>query len=423
LRYDGIVARRDSHGDVAILGRRIGLVVAVLLGAVLLLALSPAARGQPVEGAVDYDPAGAPYAAGELIVTYEEEAPLGAFGSLAEEARGEIEGHLPAIDARLLEFPGVKGERSREVRERDLARIKVNLQRDSAVESVDYNYLRTLSFTPNDPRFDEQWGLIKAAFEIAWSRTRGKGVRIAVVDSGAAVRHPDLRRKIALTRDFKHNDSSVEDRAGHGTHVAGTVAAMTENGTGVAGGCPACKLIIAKVFDPDQGFDFAIARGITWSADSGAKVINCSFIGPGDSRALKDAIDHATSKGAVVVAAAGNGDTNKPKYPAAYPGVIAVAATNREDQRTSFSNYGDWVDVAAPGVGILSTVPGGYRSFNGTSVAAPHVSALAGLLAAQGRGPLAIRDRILQTALDLGPKGSDPYYGHGRIRADLATRR
>ena len=423
MRYDGIVAKPDSDRHVAILGRQIGLVFAALLGAVVLLVLSPAARGQPVEAAVDHDPAGAPYAAGELIVTYEEEAPIDAVGSLAEEARGEIKGNLPAIDARLLKFPGVKGERSREVRERDLARIKENLERDPAVESVDYNYLRTLSFTPNDPRFDQQWGLIKAGFEDAWSRTRGRGVRIAVVDSGAAVRHPDLRRKIALTRDFKHNDSSVEDRAGHGTHVAGTVAAMTDNGTGVAGGCPACKLIIAKVFDPDRGYDFAIARGITWSADSGAKVLNCSFTGPGDSQALKDAIIYATSKGAVVVAAAGNGDTNKPKYPAAYPGVIAVAATNQEDRRTFFSNYGSWVDVAAPGVGILSTVPGGYRSFNGTSVAAPHVSALAGLLAAQGRGTRAIKDRIFRTALDLGPKGRDPYYGRGRIRADLATRR
>ena len=421
LRYDGIVARRDPDRDVVILGRQIGLVLAVVLGAVVVLALSPAAQGQSVEGVVDYNPSGAPYAAGELIVTYDEEAPLGAVESLPEEAR--VEGQLPAVDARLLEFPEVKGERSREVRERDLARIKENLERDPAVESVDYNYLRTLSFTPNDPRFDEQWSLIKAGFEDAWSRTRGKGVRIAVVDSGAAVRHPDLRRRIALTRDFKHNDSSVEDMAGHGTHVAGTVAAMTDNGKGVAGGCPACKLLIAKVFDPDQGFDFAISRGITWSAGRGAEVINCSFTGPGDSRALKDAIGHAAKKGAVVVAAAGNGDTNKPKYPAAYPGVIAVTATNQQDRRASFSNHGSWVDVAAPGVVVLSTFPGGYRSLNGTSVAAPHVSALAGLLAAQGRGPQAIKDHIFRTALDLGPKGRDPYYGHGRIRADLATRR
>ena len=406
-----------------VLERQLGLILAALLGAVLLLAFSPAARGQTAETAVDYGPSGAPYAAGELIVTYEEEAPLNAVESLAEEARGEVEGQLPAIDALLLAFPEVKGERSRDVRERNLARIKESLQRDQAVESVDYNYLRTLSFTPNDPKFDQQWGLITTGFQDAWTTARGHGIRVAVVDSGAAVRHHDLRHKIVLTRDFKHNDSTVEDLAGHGTHVAGTVAAETNNETGVAGGCPSCRLIIAKVFDPDEGYDFAIARGITWSADHNAKVINCSFVGPGKSRALKDAIDHATRKGAVVVAAAGNGDTSKPKYPAAYSNVIAVAATNQDDRRASFSNHGDWVDVAAPGVDILSTFPGGYRSLNGTSMAAPHVSALAGLLAAQGLGPRAIRDRILRTALDLGPKGRDPYYGRGRIRADRATDR
>lgn len=404
-----------------ILGRHIGVLLASLLAA--LLTLPPTAGGQAVEGAVDHGPAGAPYAAGELIVTFEEEAPARAVESLDEEAGGEVEGNLPAIDARLLGFPGVKGERSGDVREEELARIKQELQRNPAVQSVDYNYLRTPSYTPDDPRFGQQWGFITPRFEDAWGRTRGQGIRIAVIDSGASVRHPDLRDKIALTRDFKNNDRTVEDLAGHGTHVAGTVAAATNNATGVAGGCPACRLVIAKVFDPRGGYDFAIARGITWSADHDAKVINCSFTGPGESRALKNSIDRAARRGAVVVAAAGNGDTSKRKYPAAYPRVIAVAATNQDDRRAPFSNFGSWVDVAAPGVNVLSTVPGGYDRFNGTSVAAPHVSALAGLLAAQGRGPKAIRDRILRTALDLGPDGRDPYYGRGRIRADQATSR
>ena len=406
-----------------ILERRVGIVFVSLLGALALLAFSPIAWGQSAEGAVDYGPAGAPYAAGELIVTYEEEASDNAVESLDEEAGAEVEEDLPAIDARLFEFPEVEGEPSGEVREENLATIKEKLERDPAVESVDYNYLRTLSYAPNDPRFDGQWGLIQPGFQDAWSRTRGQGVRIAVVDTGAAVRHPDLKRKIALQRDFRHNDGTVEDSSGHGTHVAGTVAAETNNRTGVAGGCPACKLLIAKAFSPDGGYDFAIARGVTWSADKGAKVINCSFEGPGNSDALKDALDHATSKGAVVVAAAGNGNTSAPSYPAAYPNVLAVAATNEDDQRASFSNHGSWVDVAAPGVNILSTVPGGYDHRGGTSMAAPHVSALAGLLASQGRGPKAIRDRILRTALDLGPDGRDSYYGKGRIRADLATKR
>ncbi len=406
-----------------ILERQVGVVLVSLLGALALLAFSPAALGQSAEGAVDHGPAGAPYAAGELIVTYEEEAPDTAVESLDEEVGAEVEEDLPAIDARLFEFPEVEDERSGKVREENLASIKEDLENDPAVESVDYNYLRTLSNAPDDPRFDEQWGMIKPRFEGAWSRTRGQGIRVAVVDTGAAVRHPDLKRKIALQRDFRHNDGTVEDSAGHGTHVAGTVAAETNNRRGVAGGCPACKLLIAKAFSPDGGYDFAIARSITWSVDRGAKVINCSFEGPGNSEALKDALDRATRKGAVVVAAAGNGGTSAPSYPAAYPNVIAVAATNMDDRRASFSNHGSWVDVAAPGVNILSTVPGGYGYRGGTSMAAPHVSALAGLLASQGRGPKAIRDRILRTALDLGPDGRDPYYGKGRIRADLAAKR
>ena len=406
-----------------ILARQIVVLFVTLLGAAALLAYAPAARGEPLAGVVDHGPGGAPYAAGELIVTYEEEAPEAAVESLDEEVGAEVEGELPSVDARLFSFPEVEGEPSGEVRKVDLAAIKGELKRDPAVKSVDYNYLRTLSYTPNDPRFGQQWGFAKPRFEDAWNTARGAGVRIAVVDTGADVRHPDLGGKIVLQRDFKHNDETVEDSAGHGTHVAGTAAGATGNKIGVAGGCPNCKLVIAKVFSPDGGYDFAIARGITWSADAGAKVINCSFEGPGNSEALEDAVGHATGKGAVVVAAAGNGDTGVPSYPAAYPNVIAVAATNAYDRRASYSNHGSWVDVAAPGVDVLSTVPGGYERRGGTSMAAPHVSALAGLLASQGRGPLSIKIRILGTALDLGPRGRDPYYGHGRIRADLAVRR
>ena len=125
----------------------------------------------------------------------------------------------------------------------------------------------------------------------------------------------------------------------------------------------------------------------------------------------------------MVVAAAGNRDTNKRTYPAAYlDSVIAVAATNRQDRRATFSNYGSWVDVAAPGVDVLSTVPRGYASWNGTSMATPHVAALAGLLASQGRSRANIENRITNTATDLGPRGRDPFYGAGRISPDRAVR-
>ena len=404
----------------AVLVRQTGFVLASLLAAALFLVFSPAALGEPPEAdAVDQDPAGAPYVAGELVVTYEERAPDDAVESLDEEVGAEVEEKLPEIDTRLFEFPGVQDDTSSEARERDLQEIKQELESDPAVESVGYNYVVRLAYTPNDPKFRQQWGLRKSGFENAWDATRGSGSRVAVVDTGLAEGHEDLRRKVALGWDFVNEDRTLRDRSGHGTHVAGIATARTGNRRGVAGGCPDCKLLVAKVFDgPNTGTVARLAEGIIWGADHGADVINLSVAHPNYSAIDKAAVDYAADEGAVVVAAAGNGGTSDRTYPAAYPSVIAVAATNSDDRRASFSNYGDWVDVAAPGVDVLSTVPDGYASWKGTSMAAPHVSALAGLLAAQGLDGATIRTRILDTAVDVGP---DTYYGAGRMSAARAV--
>jgi thermitase len=408
---------------VAVSRRQVGVLLVALLGALAPLAFSPEARSQPAGDAVDHGPGDAPYAAGELLVTYEEQASDAAVESLDEEVGAEVGETLPEIDARLFEFPEVKGKPSEQAREQSLAQIKEELERDPAVESVEYNYLYFASDFPNDPMFDDQWGLIETRFEDAWSSTLGSGVRIAIVDSGAAVRHPDLESKIASQYDFRNDDDTAEDPYEHGTHVAGIAAATTGNGRGVAGGCPKCKLLIAKVLGSDGVGNAAdIAEGIMWSTDKGAKAINISIGREQKSGTLKRAIAYATKRDAVVVAAAGNNGTSTPEYPAAYPDVIAVVATNQRDQRASFSNYGDWVDMAAPGVSILSTVPGGYYTLSGTSMAAPHVSALAGLLASQGLDQAGIKKRIFNTAVDLGDAGRDPYYGHGRIDAGQAVR-
>ena len=408
----------------AVLVRQTGVVLASLLAAALVLVFSPAARAEPAEDAVDHGPTGAPYVAGELIVTYEERAPGDAVEALDEEVGAEVEENLPEIDARLLEFPEVQGEPSQEARERDLERLKADLEADPAVESADYNYLVRLAYTPDDPRFSNQWGLRKTGFENAWDVSRGSGSKIAIVDTGMAVGHEDLGGQMVLGRDFVNDDHTVRDRSGHGTHVAGIAAARTDNARGVAGGCPSCDLLAAKIFDgKGTGTVARLAEAIVWSADHGADVINLSLTHPKRSASEEEAVAYAEREGAVVVAAAGNGDTSTRAYPAAYPGVIAVAATNSDDRRASFSNYGAWVDVAAPGVSVLSTVPeGGYASWKGTSMAAPHVSALAGLLAAQGHGRNAIQSRILDTAVDLGRDGRDPYYGEGRISAGRAVR-
>jgi subtilisin family serine protease len=198
---------------------------------------------------------------------------------------------------------------------------------------------------------------------------------------------------------------------------------VTNNGTGVAAVCPACKLVVAKSGDFSGLYDSDIVQGIYWSVERRAKVINLSLGSRANSRILEHAVDYAWERGVVVVAAAGNDNTTPPDYPAAYRHVISVAATNQSDRKARFSNYGK-IDVAAPGVGILSTVPGGgYDTKAGTSMAAPHVAALAGLLAAQDRSAPEIRRRIQRTATDLGAEGKDRYFGWGLIDANKATRR
>lgn len=405
------------------LGRHIYVLLVGFIAAVALLVLSSVASGQSVgEEEIDEDPTGAPYAAGELLVTYKETASEKDVDSVEREADAEVEEEIPEIDTQLLELPEVKNERAENVRERELEQAKKELEKDPVVESVDYNYVYTGSFTPRDPKFSKQWGLKKTGFEKAWSKTRGKRTRIAVVDSGAAINHVDLRDKVAAKYDFKNRNRTVEDLHGHGTHVAG-IAAAKINRKGVVGGCPGCKLIIAKALDKNLiGYTSDVIDAIIWSAKNKAKVINLSLGSNYRSEAMKDATGFARRKGAVVVAAGGNYGNNRSVYPAAHIGVIGVSHTDRYNRRVYDASYGPWIDVAAPGYSILSTVPGGYRYMNGSSMASPHVAGLAGLMSKRGSGRRAIERRIPRTAQDLGPKGDDPYYGRGLIRADRAVR-
>lgn len=391
--------------------------------AVALLTISSSASGQPAADEIDEDPAGAPYAAGELLVTYKENASEGAVDSVGREVEAEVEEEIPEIDTRLLELPEVKDERAEKVRERELERAKRELEKDPAVESVDYNYVYTGSYTPRDPRFKRQWGLKKTGFEKAWNKTRGRSrVKIAIVDSGAALGHVELRRKVVARYDFRNRNRTVKDYNGHGTHIAG-IAAARANGRGVVGGCPRCSLIVAKALDGNLvGYNSDIIDAIVWSAKRRAKVINLSLGNTQWSQAMKDATHFARKRGAVVVAAGGNYGNGQSVYPAAHRGVIGVSHTNRQNRRVFDASYGPWIDVAAPGYDILSTVPGGYGYMNGSSIASPHIAGLAGLMASRGYGRKAIEYRIQHTAQDLGPRGEDPYYGRGLIRADRAVR-
>jgi thermitase len=276
--------------------------------------------------------------------------------------------------------------------------------------------------SPNDPFLTNQWGLTKVGAPQAWDVTTGSAsINIAILDTGVDPDHPDLASKIVSNINFSGSDT-VDDVFGHGTHVAGIAAASTNNGAGVAGLGYAANIMNVKVLaDNGAGAHSAIAAGIIWAADNGAQIINMSFGGGGSTQTLEDAVNYAWSKGVVVVAAAGNNGNSYMVYPAGYADCIAVAATDRDDARASWSNYGDWVDVAAPGTGIYSTIKGdsyGYKS--GTSMASPHVAGLAALVFTavsdtnrDGKLNDEVRSRIETTCDDIGVTG----IGHGRINA------
>ncbi|MFF5079105.1 S8 family serine peptidase [Actinoplanes sp. NPDC000266] len=277
-----------------------------------------------------------------------------------------------------------------------------------------------------DPYKSQQWDLPKISTSAAQAVTTGAGVVVAVIDSGVDAGHADLAGQVLPGIDYITDTTGASaDPHGHGTHVAGTIAALTGNGAGVASIAPGVKILPIRTLDAKgQGVMSDTASGIVWAADHGADVINMSLGGTSQVSAVTTAISYARSKGVTVVAAAGNSRAqgSPTSYPAADPGVIGVAATDPADKVASFSNHGGYVDVAAPGVNILSTYPaklGGYTSMSGTSMAAPHVAAVAALLKAHNRKvtPDQVQTALESSAVDLGPAGKDADFGYGRIDA------
>jgi thermitase len=267
----------------------------------------------------------------------------------------------------------------------------------------------------------------------AWNVTTGSGIRVAVLDSGVATDNTDINPKVVLRANFSTAKTN-EDIYGHGTHVAGIVAA-THNTAGVAGVCPECTILAGKVLnDSGVGTSSALANGINWAVTNGAKVINMS-IGVPASRTLETAVNKAWSKGVVLVAAAGNGGNQTKIYPGAYPNVIAVAATDNKDAKASFSTYGaSWVDIAAPGVNVYSTFPNhtfvlgtqngrsfGYDVGNGTSMSAPIVAATAALTwrSHPGATNTSVRATVESTADKIA--GTGTFWAYGRVNACRAV--
>jgi subtilisin family serine protease len=274
------------------------------------------------------------------------------------------------------------------------------------------------------------WGLALLNVADHWKRTAGAGVRVALLDTGIDESHPDLADAIDDARDFTRSKNGPADRNGHGTHVAGIVAARRNN-RGVVGVAPQSRLLVAKVLGDDGvGSSTAVAAGVDWACDSGAHLISMSLGSPQPDTGLHAAIKRAVAKGVFVITAAGNaGRSDSVNYPARWRETVAVAAVDRNGRLSRFSSRGPQVDVAAPGQDVLSTYAGGgYAKLSGTSMAAPFVAGIVALLialhrdACDSRTPLRsladLHEHLRRTARDAGPVGHDPGYGWGLINPE-----
>lgn len=359
-----------------------------------------------------------------------------------------------------------RGDRSFErvpVGEGGVAQALARFRDRDDVEYAQPNYLAYAFAAPNDPYYRYQWHLENSVsgsihVEEAWSTSEGRGATVAVIDTGVAyedywdararewyAQAPDFAETTFVSGyDFVNNDSHPNDDSGHGTHVAGTIAQSTGNGTGVAGVAPKASIMPLKVLDARGSGTYAdMAEAVRYAADNGADVINLSLGGYSPASYLQEAVRYAHNKGVTIVAAAGNSGWRGVAYPAAYDEyVIAVGATRFDEARARYSNYGAQLDFVAPGGdtgvdqngdgygdGILqqtfSRSPSdfGYYFYSGTSMAAPHVAGVAALLHAAGVAtqPNDIESTLAASARDVGPSGWDERYGAGLIDAAAAV--
>lgn len=309
---------------------------------------------------------------------------------------------------------------------RTVSQVIGGLSREPLVRSAQPNFLYATQALYNDRHAGLQYGPARIGVDRVHPHATGQGIRVAVIDTGVDDRHPDLRGRVVERVSVVDGDGSfVEDI--HGTVIAGIIAANANNALGIYGVAPSAELIAIKACVPDPPGALAavctsetVARGIDVALVRRTKVINLSLGGPQDPL-IEHLVNRAVEVGALIVAAVGNGGPESPPlYPAALDPVIAVTATDFNDELYRLSNNGGYVDLAAPGVEILSTTPGGrFGFFSGTSMAAAHVSGVMALLLqlSPGAAPGALRALVESTARDLGPPGRDDRFGWGRIEA------
>lgn len=322
-------------------------------------------------------------------------------------------GRIPGINVHIVQLPPNASEKA----------VAAQLAHNPHIKFAERDMLLKPELTANDTYYFSEWHLTTIGAPSAWDISNGNSITIAIVDTGVEASHPDLAGKLVAGWNYADNNSDTSDVFGHGTKVAGTAAAITNNGIGVAGVAGGAKIMPIRVTNTSGlGSLSYMASGIVWAADRGARVANLSFEAVGGYSTTQSAAQYMKNKGGLVTTAAGNGGTQQTF---AYSDTnIVVAATDGVDNRASWSNYGDFISLAAPGVSIYTTAPGaGYGAVSGTSFSAPITAGVVALMmAANPTLPAAkIQSLLYSTALDLGSAGKDIYFGYGRVNAGAAV--
>ena len=367
------------------------------------------------------------HVSGQVLVKFKDGTPQHVINAATRGQKSAVSSKIEDLNVLVLKVPQAAEEQ-----------VVAALSHNPNVEYAELDYFAQALMTVDDPYFTNQWGLentndadIDAS--AAWDIIKGNGTVVAILDSGVSKSHPDVFSQVIDRTDFSFS-ASDDDVYGHGTHVDGIVAALTNNTMGVAGVCPDCKLMSVKVLnDSGSGAYSWIANGIVYAADHGAKVINMSLGGSQKSTTLENAVKYAWNNNVVVVAAAGNSGNPSKTYPGAYTNAIAVAATDSNDNKAYFSEYGSWVDIAAPGVSIYSTwndssspvdpqpvclsLAECYKHASGTSMSTPMAAGVVALIWSTGKYTTAeqVRNRLEATADKIA--GTGTYWTAGRVNA------
>jgi thermitase len=387
------------------------LAAAIGAAAAILVAVTPAA-------AADFSDGVHQYARGRILV----EARAGLSGDELEKILkthgGGKRRKMGQSNLNIVELPAGASE----------AALVERLRRHPAFKYVELDRRVKSTLAVNDPYAGSEWHLGKIGATTAWDSTQGAGVIIAILDSGVDGSHPDLLPNLVPGYNTHGNNTDTADVCGHGTAVAGSAAARTNNGAGVAGVAGLAKIMPIRVAYKDAGggcyaYTSTIAAGITWAADHGARIANVSYGPLAGSATIQSAAQYMKNKGGLVFVSAGNNGVDENIVPSNT--LIAVSATDSADARAGWSSYGSFVSLAAPGAGIWTTSQGGaYDGWNGTSFASPVAAGVAALMmaAAPSLDGAAIEQALFASAVPLGAAGRDPLFGHGRVDAAAGVR-